>query len=287
VTATKAADTNYNAATSVAVVVYLSKANQATLNVNATTPLAYLASETLSSTGGSGTGAVTYAATGSCTVSGTTLTATSGTGSCSVTATKAADTNYNAATSAAVIVTLSKINQATLTVTAGTPLSYNTSETLSSTGGSGTGAVTYAATGGGGGSCTVSSTTLTATSGIGYCDVTATKAADTNYNATTSAAVRVTLYCAGYRVWNNTGSTWDFKVTGQACQTNKATGSEITTTTASTQLGTGESVSRYTTAGGGCSSAVQGSITYTQAVNADTNGNCQINYNSGDVAGDN
>src|SRR5208283_2101574 len=108
VTATKAADANYNAATSAAVVVTLSKANQATLTVNATTPLAYNTSETLSTSGGSGTGAVTYAATGSCTVSGATLTATSGTGTCSVTATKAADTNYNVTTSAAVVVTLSK-----------------------------------------------------------------------------------------------------------------------------------------------------------------------------------
>jgi hypothetical protein len=96
----------------------------------------------------------------------------------------------------------------------------------------------------------------------------------------------ITVTCVTYRVWNNTGTTWDFRVTGQACQTSKATGSEITTTTVSTQLGSGETVSRYTTAGGGCSSAVQGSISYANAVAADINGNCQINYNSGDVAGD-
>jgi hypothetical protein len=92
--------------------------------------------------------------------------------------------------------------------------------------------------------------------------------------------------CPGYRVWNNTGSTWDFQVTGQLCRTDRTTGSEITTTTASTQLQTGETVNRYTTVGGGCSSAVQGDITYTDAVAADINGNCRINYNAGDVAGD-
>ena len=92
--------------------------------------------------------------------------------------------------------------------------------------------------------------------------------------------------CPGYRVWNNTGNQWDFQVTGQACHTSVNSGSEITTATASTQLQTGERVNRYTTAGGGCSSAVQGYISYTDAVNADINGNCRVNYNAGDVAGD-
>lgn len=57
-------------------------------------------SSTLSTTGGSGTGAVTYAVTAGgsfCSVSGTTLTGT-GVGTCRVTATKAADAQYNAAT---------------------------------------------------------------------------------------------------------------------------------------------------------------------------------------------
>lgn len=54
----------------------------------------------LSTTGGSGNGAVTYEATGGCTVSGAVLTARSTAGSCSVTATKAADgTSYLVATS--------------------------------------------------------------------------------------------------------------------------------------------------------------------------------------------
>ncbi|MDP2133446.1 MAG: hypothetical protein Q8J99_07555, partial [Sulfuritalea sp.] len=41
--------------------------------------------------------------------------------------------------------------------------------------------------------CTASGTTLTVTNASGTCSVTATKAADTNYNATTSAAFTVTL----------------------------------------------------------------------------------------------
>jgi uncharacterized protein with beta-barrel porin domain len=61
---------------------------------------------TLSTTGGSGTGAVTYAVTsGSCTVSGTTLTASASAGTCVVTATKAADQSYTQ-TTATVTVTV-------------------------------------------------------------------------------------------------------------------------------------------------------------------------------------
>ena len=62
----------------------------------------YNATFTVSSSGGSGTGAVTFAATGACSVDAASgvVTMTSGTGICSVTATKAADANYNSITSA-------------------------------------------------------------------------------------------------------------------------------------------------------------------------------------------
>ncbi len=60
---------------------------------------------TLNSSGGAGTGAVSYAvASGSCTVSGTTLTAPSTSSTCTVTATKAADATYLAITSPAISV---------------------------------------------------------------------------------------------------------------------------------------------------------------------------------------
>ncbi len=90
------------------------KANQATLTVVVTpSTVAYGSTAALSSTGGSGTGAVTYSVGGStgCSVAGTTLSVTSVSGTCSVTATKAADTNYNSATSSAVTVTLQKADQ--------------------------------------------------------------------------------------------------------------------------------------------------------------------------------
>ena len=78
-------------------------ATQAALTVTGVPATAqpYNATFTVASSGGSGTGALTFIGTGACSAAGTTVTMTSGTGTCSVTATKAADTDYSSATSAA------------------------------------------------------------------------------------------------------------------------------------------------------------------------------------------
>jgi hypothetical protein len=189
VTATKAADANYLAATAT-VLVSVSAAEQATLVAVATpTSIAFGATSELSTTGGSGTGAVSYAVTagaGACSITGSTLTATA-VGSCTVTATKAADANYLAAT-ADVVVNVGLAQQATLTAIA-TPdaIVFGGSSTLSTTGGSGDGAVSYAVTAGAG-VCAITDSTLTAT-GVGNCTVTATKGADANYAAATATVV--------------------------------------------------------------------------------------------------
>jgi hypothetical protein len=89
---------------------------QAPLIVNAT-PLTYGSSETLTTTGGSTGGLVTYYVSGPCSIAnGNQLTANSGSGSCSVTATMASNNNYNPVTSAVLIISLQKAN-ATITVT--------------------------------------------------------------------------------------------------------------------------------------------------------------------------
>ncbi|HEY5438509.1 MAG TPA: hypothetical protein VIJ99_06390 [Acidimicrobiales bacterium] len=194
VTATKAFDSGYNAISSAQTTVTIAKGNQAALTITSTTG-AYPTSVTLTTSGGSGSGAVSYVlnaggtATG-CSVSGATLSFTSP-GTCFVTATKALDTGYNAISSAQTTVTISKGNQATLTVspTTGT---YPTSVTLSTSGGTGTGAVSYAVVNGTATGCSVSGTTLSFAS-AGTCLVTATKAFDTNYNAISSAQTTVTI----------------------------------------------------------------------------------------------
>jgi hypothetical protein len=91
-----------------------SQVDQATLTVTAPTSGTYGQAYAMTTSGGSGTGAVTFAATGTaCNIptSGDDagkLVITSGTGTCSVTATKAGDANYNPATSAPHPVTINK-----------------------------------------------------------------------------------------------------------------------------------------------------------------------------------
>jgi hypothetical protein len=193
VTATKAADTNYNSTTSAAATVSAALANQAALAVNVASPASYNTQQTLTTTGGSGTGAVTYSvgASTACSVSGATLSITAGSGTCSVTATKAADANYSQATSPPASLTVQPAGQAALTVNVSSPATYNSQQTLTTTGGSGTGAVTYSV--GSSTACSVSGATLSITSGSGTCAVTATKAADSNYGATSSAPANVTV----------------------------------------------------------------------------------------------
>src|SRR5439155_772150 len=177
----------------------LKKANQ-TITAVASTPLTYNQTETLSSSGSSGTGTITFAigASDSCSLTGTTLKATSGTGSCSVTASIATDNNYNSATSSAVTVNPQRSSQ---TITASAPvttLTYNQSETLRSSDSSGTGAITFAI--GASDSCSLTGTTLKATSGTGSCSVTASIAADNNYSSATSSAVTVNLQKASQTI---------------------------------------------------------------------------------------
>ena len=92
--------------------------DQSSLTVSASPSAlnATITTSTLSTSGGSGTGAVSFAMTaGTCTLSGTTVTAGSATETCTVTATKAADSTYLAAT-ATVNITVS--HRATLAAAA-------------------------------------------------------------------------------------------------------------------------------------------------------------------------
>jgi hypothetical protein len=193
VTADQAGNGNYEPAPQATQTVLINRASQAALTATATpSTIVYLGTSTLATTGGSGTGAVSFAqtaGTGTCGISGSTLTG-NGVGTCTVTATKAGDTNYEPAT-ATVEVTVNRAPQATLTATA-TPqnLIEGGTSTLATTGGSGTGAVSFAVTGGTG-TCSIVGTTLNATL-TGTCVVTATKAADANYEAAT-ASVTVTV----------------------------------------------------------------------------------------------
>ncbi len=198
--ATQAGDANHLAATPVQQSVTVSAApngggssgltSQAPLTLASTrgvvgTPL------TLTTSGGAGTGALTYllssAGSAKCTLNGDTLVATSA-GTCTLLVTKAGDATYLAAISSPTTVsfTSATLTQAPLTLTStrgvvGTPL------TLTTSGGSGTGVVTYALSGPGTATCTLSGDTLTATR-AGTCTLLVTKVGDPTYAASSSAA---------------------------------------------------------------------------------------------------
>ena len=200
ITATRATDTNYNiSAASAAATVTISKATQATLSVTGPSSVTYGSTGSISTSGGSGTGTMSYshgASTG-CTVNTVSglITVTDASGTCSVTATKATDNNYNQATSAGYTVTLNKATQSTVTVSAPASAVYGQSGlSATASGGSGTGAYSYNA--GASTACSVNSASgaLTITSGSGTCSITATRATDSNYNiSAVSAAATVTI----------------------------------------------------------------------------------------------
>src|SRR6266542_2615003 len=183
--------TTYSASTSGNQTLTVTKANQAALTLNTTTPLTYNQSETLSVTGGTTGGTVTYnLLSGPCTILGNQLTANSGTGSCTLTATMAGDTNYNDVTSTpATTVNLQKANQAALTLT-GVPASaaYNSMFTVIPGGGSSSNPLVVSTTG----VCTAAGNDITMTSGTGTCTVKVNRAGDSNYNDATEVSASAT-----------------------------------------------------------------------------------------------
>ena len=194
VSATMAGNSSYSPVTSNSVTVTLQPANQATLTLTAASPLTYNQSETLSVTGGTDGGLITYTATGSagvtCSIASGKLSANSGTGTCTVSATMAGNSNYNPVTSNSVIVALQVAAQ-TINFTTNPPPSaaYNSQFTVGATASSGL-AISFTSAGG----CTNTSTTLTSgvykstytmTSSTVACSVIANQAGNANYQAQT------------------------------------------------------------------------------------------------------
>lgn len=196
VTATNAGGSNAALSTASS---QITKATQTTLSASlSATSKSYPYSQALMITpsGGSGTGATTYAIYSGGTASGCalsdssttpTLTATSN-GTCLIRATKAADTNYLEASSASVTFTFNRGTPTALTITSTAGI-YTENLTLTTSGGQSTASDTFSVTSG---PCTVSGSTLTPTA-HGICYVTAYRAADGNYSATSSASTAITI----------------------------------------------------------------------------------------------
>ena len=113
VTATKAADSQYDS-TSDTQTITINRAAQSTPLTLAATTVVYGQTLTLSGSGGEGTGTISYAvSSGTCTLNGAVLTPGNAGSLCEVEVTRALSTNYNSSTSAPISIT---IQQATPTV---------------------------------------------------------------------------------------------------------------------------------------------------------------------------
>ena len=113
ITASKASDNDYNGTTSAPFAVTINKANQAALSITAPTSATFGdADATITTSGGSGGGALSFSAGTStaCSIVSGKLHVITGTGTCSITATKASDNDYKGTTSAAFTVTVDKAN---------------------------------------------------------------------------------------------------------------------------------------------------------------------------------
>jgi hypothetical protein len=209
VTATKAASSGYNAVTTSPITIEFKVTDQkplvivkGSLGESNQSPVGKIYN--LSTTGGSGSGVVSYTASGSnCSISGSTLTASADT-TCIVTAVKSASTFYNSVKSAPVSFEFFTYDQTPLTITtypsewpspAGTQISLTAANGVPSGnvvqyyGGSGNGAVSYSVTGA---TCSINGTSLTANPAPGTfttCVVKATKAASPGFRSATSPPV--------------------------------------------------------------------------------------------------
>ena len=185
VKATKAADDNYLSVDSANTSITTNMANQATLTVTSTSAT-YGQSLPLTTSGGSGTGAVNWTKiSGTCTLSGSAIMPGDVGTSCVVKATKASDTNYNSASSANTSISTGKGSQTGFTVSNATSFTTGTSLSLTATGGQSGGNISWSLTSG---QCTLTGTNLTASRGGISCVVEATRAGDSNYFAVSDSA---------------------------------------------------------------------------------------------------
>lgn len=178
----QAESTSYSAIT-VLRYINTAMANQPTLQISASaTSSPYLGTVTLTSSGGAGSGAVTFtAAVGStCVVSGNVVTVGNAGSTCNVIANKASDGNYSAANSTQLSIATTKISQSAVSFSSRAEMEVRSSLTVSAIGGSGTGVLRYRVSSAGSTGCSLSGTTLTAT-GSGQCTIEASRATSTNY----------------------------------------------------------------------------------------------------------
>ena len=264
ITATRASDDYYESKSSAATTVTFARDSQNLLSVRD------VAGDldtgiTLSVSGGSGTGALSYSVTygtANCSVASGVVSARF-VGSCLLTTTKAADTNYSQAQITNTL-TFIKATQASLQITSVSGV-YGTPISLVVSGSSGSGALTYAVADTGTASCSVSGSLLSFAT-IGTCRVIATRDADSVFDARSSASTTITIDRANQPVLSTATTSGDLvtgiivSVTGGA-----GTGALSTSVTAGT--------ANCTLAGGVVAARANGTCVLSIAKLADANYN--------------
>ena len=187
---------NYNTVTATTTVT-VTKANQSTLVISNPSTFVYGSSLNLVTTGGSGSGAVSFTVDDTastapgCAISGRTLTST-GTGTCVITAVKAGDPNFNISNVAAQTVTVAKANQ-TVSFTSTPPAMPRPFGTYAVAATSTSGLpVTLAVTTGSPAVCQLS-VGVVSFNAAGTCVITASQGGDSNFHPATSVTQTIVV----------------------------------------------------------------------------------------------
>ena len=213
ITASQAGDGNFNAAADVPQSFFISKGSQ-TITFGALANKNFGDPDFSVSATASSALAVTFAATGNCTVTGSTVHLTSP-GSCTITASQAGDTNYNPAADVPQAFTIAKAAQ-TITFGALAGKTFGNPDFSVSATASSALAVTFGATG----NCSVSGATVHLT-GAGTCTITASQAGDANFNPAADVPQIFSIAKAGQTITfgalaNKIFGNPDFSVSGTA-----------------------------------------------------------------------
>ena len=185
ITASQTGDSDYSAAPDVPQSFSIAKSSQ-TITFGALSAKAFGDPDFGLSATASSSLAVTFSATGNCSVSAVTVHLT-GAGSCTITAAQAGDSNYNAAPGVPQSFSIAKGSQ-TITFGALSAKTFGDSDFALGATASSSLTVTFSATG----SCSVTGSMVHLT-GAGSCTITAAQAGDSNYNAAATVPRPLTI----------------------------------------------------------------------------------------------
>ncbi|MFM9027924.1 MAG: InlB B-repeat-containing protein, partial [Bacteroidota bacterium] len=219
---------------------------------------------TLSATGYSGTGAITYELiSGDCTVTGNRLTANAGNGSCRVRATIAEDSTYN---NASTVASFSMITLSSQTITFAQPNSMRTTDGSQSLSYSASSGLTVTLTVNTPSVCTLSGATVRP-AGAGTCSITASQGGNSTYSAADNVTRTFTIEGLSQTISFTQPGSMVSTDNSQSLTASASSGLTVTLTSNSGSVCTVSSTSVTPVAAGTCSitASQPGNSTYSAA----------------------